>query len=340
MVKIDNSQRIPLYKQIIRAIKNKIKNGEYREGEKLPSINKLQRELSVSRNTIIKAYDKLISRGIIRSISGKGYYVFKDSYQIEHNIFLLFDLFLPYKEKLYSSFMDNIGENATVDIYFHHYDKELYKKIIRGALGQYTDYVIMPLDSDQDLMNWFDNIFEDEKVYILDLGINEYGRRYPSVCQNFRKEWYECLTEVENQIKQYDRIILKHRALYSKSKQPHDKEMIAGFSEFCRDKNIKYKIVDKKGELEVNKNECYFVTDDDDLVKTIKNAIAKNYKLGEDMGIISHNETPLKSIACLHGVTTITTDFNEMGRNMAEMIKHNKNEHIENPSKLILRDSI
>jgi DNA-binding LacI/PurR family transcriptional regulator len=42
----------------------------------------------------------------------------------------------------------------------------------------------------------------------------------------------------------------------------------------------------------------------------------------------------------MEGVTTITTDFAAMGRNMADMIINGKQEHIENPSSLILRGSI
>jgi DNA-binding LacI/PurR family transcriptional regulator len=60
---------------------------------------------------------------------------------------------------------------------------------------------------------------------------------------------------------------------------------------------------------------------------------------GQDIGIVSYNESPFKEIIA-DGITTITTDFNQMGQSIIEMIFNNSTKHIENPSKLIIRNSI
>ncbi|MCF7885961.1 MAG: substrate-binding domain-containing protein, partial [Candidatus Marinimicrobia bacterium] len=269
------------------------------------------------------------------------YYIYKATHEIDHHIFLLFDLFLPYKETLYTSFRDNIGKNALVDIYFHHYDKDHYQKLIRGAIGHYTDYIIMPVAGEGELIDWFDEMFKNENIYILDLGLEQYGKKYPSVCQNFKKQWYEGLAEAEDKIRKYNQLVLKHKAVWSHAIQPHDREMIVGFRNFCRDKNIDSKIIDKEEELGIRKSECYFLTDDCDLVSVVKKARQKKLTIGEDIGLISHNDTPLKSICCHNGVATISTDFEAMGKKIADMINNGgQKEHIENPSGLILRDSI
>lgn len=56
------------------------------------------------------------------------------------------------------------------------------------------------------------------------------------------------------------------------------------------------------------------------------------------MGVVSYTETPLKSVIA-EGITTITSDFGRMGKDMAKMILNNKKEKIENPFLTIERNS-
>ena len=51
---------------------------------------------------------------------------------------------------------------------------------------------------------------------------------------------------------------------------------------------------------------------EDDLVELVEKAISQEIKIGEQIGVISYNETPLKKII-LDGITTISTDFKMMG---------------------------
>ncbi|MBY0487525.1 MAG: substrate-binding domain-containing protein, partial [Flavobacteriaceae bacterium] len=90
---------------------------------------------------------------------------------------------------------------------------------------------------------------------------------------------------------------------------------------------------------EIQNGEVYIIPDDRDLVKVIEKAKAKNLKLGVDLGIISYNETPLKKVV-ENGITTISTDFDAMGRLLATMILDNNKSQIENKSNLIIRHSL
>ena len=72
-----------------------------------------------------------------------------------------------------------------------------------------------------------------------------------------------------------------------------------------------------------------------DLVKFAK---SKGWQPGKDIGIISYNETNLKSVIG-NGITTITTDFEAMGRSMAEMVINGDHHVIENPFIMIDRQS-
>ncbi|MBE3592154.1 MAG: GntR family transcriptional regulator [Thermoanaerobacter sp.] len=72
---ISNSADEPIYEQIVRQIKEAILKGELEEGELLPSIRNLAKELQISVITTKRAYDELEKEGFITTIPGKGTYV-------------------------------------------------------------------------------------------------------------------------------------------------------------------------------------------------------------------------------------------------------------------------
>lgn len=72
---ISNSSPDPIYEQIGKQIKNQVISGELAEGEALPSIRKLAKELQISVITTKRAYEELESEGFIDTVSGKGCFV-------------------------------------------------------------------------------------------------------------------------------------------------------------------------------------------------------------------------------------------------------------------------
>ena len=74
---IDRTSRIPVYRQISGELEEKIRSQELAAGFKLPSERRLAEELGVHRNTVIKAYDHLIFKGLIvvSRVKPKGYFV-------------------------------------------------------------------------------------------------------------------------------------------------------------------------------------------------------------------------------------------------------------------------
>ncbi len=74
---IDRTSSIPIYRQIARRIEDKILSQELASGFKLPAERRLAEDLSVHRNTVIKAYDVLITKGlvVVSRQKPKGYFV-------------------------------------------------------------------------------------------------------------------------------------------------------------------------------------------------------------------------------------------------------------------------
>lgn len=76
---ISNSDNRPIYEQIVAQIKGLILTGEIKEGEALPSMRLLAKELRVSVITTKRAYEELEKEGFIFSITGKGSFVKKQN---------------------------------------------------------------------------------------------------------------------------------------------------------------------------------------------------------------------------------------------------------------------
>ena len=72
---ISNSSGVALYEQIEEQIKSQIMTGELMEGEALPSMRVLAKELKISIITTKRAYEDLERDGFIYSVTGKGSFV-------------------------------------------------------------------------------------------------------------------------------------------------------------------------------------------------------------------------------------------------------------------------
>lgn len=72
---IQNGSGQPIYDQIAEQIKNLILKGELSEGEQLPSIRNLAKDLQISVITTKRAYEELEREGFIETVGGKGSFV-------------------------------------------------------------------------------------------------------------------------------------------------------------------------------------------------------------------------------------------------------------------------
>ncbi len=72
---ISNSDKRPIYQQILEQIKEQILNNTLKEGDRLPSIRSLAKDLKISVITSKRAYDELELLGLIETVQGKGTFV-------------------------------------------------------------------------------------------------------------------------------------------------------------------------------------------------------------------------------------------------------------------------
>ncbi len=330
VISIQNNFGIPKYRQIVASIEKAIEDGKLKKDDRLPSINKVCLEFGLSRDTVLQGYDELKKRGIIFSILGKGYYVKSTEVNIQQKIFLLFDELNIFKEDLYNSFLDNIGNNVQVDIFFHHFNGKVFRKLINDSNGNYTKYIIMPTNLDEAASAI--KTLPVNEVFILDQ-TNAELQSYPAVYQNFVKNIYDAMLKGKHRIDQYEKLIM----IFPGFREPLG--MKIGFEKFCIDFGFAYEIITEFGEREIQSGEVYVIPSDRDLVRVIEKAKRQYLRLGQDFGIISYNETPLKKVV-ENGITTISTNFMAMGKIMAQMILKGNKEQIENKCALIIRNSL
>ncbi|MDI6032645.1 GntR family transcriptional regulator [Flavobacterium sp. LB2P84] len=330
IISIQNNLGVPKYRQIISSVEKAIEVGQILKGEKLPSVNKVCLEFSLSRDTVLQAYEELKKRGIIYAIPGKGYYVKSVEVTIKQRIFLLFDELNIFKEDIYNSFLENMGNNVQVDIFFHHFNTPVFRKLIADSNGNYTKYIIMPTNLAE--ATSVIKTLPVNEVYILDQ-TNPELKSFPAVYQNFVKDIYDGLLKGKSKLNKYEKLIM----IFPGFREPLG--MKIGFENFCRDFAFDYEIITEFRNREIKKGEVYIIPSDRDLVRVIEKSKIQKLQLGSDYGIISYNETPLKKVV-ENGITTISTNFEAMGKILAQMILEGKKEQIENKCDLIIRNSL
>jgi GntR family transcriptional regulator, regulator for abcA and norABC len=80
--KPNKSSSVPLHKQIANFIKEKISNGEWTLGYKLPPQRILAKALGVNRSTVVTAYEELVAEGLIEGKSGSGTRVVNNTWNL------------------------------------------------------------------------------------------------------------------------------------------------------------------------------------------------------------------------------------------------------------------
>jgi len=74
-MRILQNSGVPIYQQIAEQMKTDILSGKMKQGEYLPSIRSLAKELKISVITTMKAYELLEAEGLVTAAQGKGFYV-------------------------------------------------------------------------------------------------------------------------------------------------------------------------------------------------------------------------------------------------------------------------
>ena len=120
---ISNSSGKPIYEQITSQIKNMILTGMLKEGDALPSMRLLAKELRISVITTKRAYDDLERDGFIESFTGRGSFVARKNLEfMREDQLKVAEDFL--KQAVYTAKSSGITQEELVEILRVLYEEE------------------------------------------------------------------------------------------------------------------------------------------------------------------------------------------------------------------------
>lgn len=324
---IDKNSNALKFQQLVDAIVDAISRNQLKAGEMLPSVNQIMKESNLSRDTVFKAYAELKKRGVVESVPNRGYFVTRKITKV----FLFLDTFKAYKEVLYGSFLKNLPKNISVDLHFHHYNINLFEKIVLESLGKYSKYIIMNFDHAK-IPGIIQKIPADQ-LLIIDWKIHA-SENHSAVFQNFGQPVYDCLAANRGKIARYKQFIF-----YYPSFTYHPKDSIQYFEKFCTDFQLKHSVIFEEEKFKIKKGTLYFLVSDRTLAGFLDQCAEKTFEPGRDVGVISYNETPMKKYV-KNGITVISTDFELMGQKAADFVAAGEFIRFEVPTMLKLRSSL
>lgn len=322
------------YRQLTEFITQLVEEGGLSLNDRLPSVQTLANQLKMSRETIFKGLNILSEKGVIESVYRKGYFLRKTNLNHQYRIFFMLDKLTAFKEQLYNSFTENIRQFAEVDIYFHEHNYHLFEKLITQNLHNYTHFVITTFLR-EDVSSILNKIRPDRRIIVdyLETGLEG---PYSCIYQDFENNIYNALSQALPLVHKY-----QHLNLVLPDYIYQGPLVKKGFLRFC-DEHAFNHIITKSVEEEQFRMKTLFITTnryETDDVNIIKMIHKKGWQLGKEVGLISYNDSLVKEVL-EGGITTISTDFVEMGRLAAAAILENKIEKIATSCHLIIRKSL
>jgi DNA-binding transcriptional regulator YhcF (GntR family) len=335
IISIDEFSASPKHIQLAQGILKAIENGFVKNNDIVPSLNELKDTFEISRDTAEKCYKYLRHLGVLESVPGKGYYIRNAGFRHSLKICLLFNKLSVHKQIIYNSFVQVIGEQASIDFYVYNNDIRIFRKLLSTKKEPYSHYVIIPhfFENSDDVHDIL-NTIPKNKLILLDKKVPGVKGQFALIYENFEKDIYTALKACIEQLSKYHtiKIVFPKHSYYPK-------DIVIGASKFCQDFAFTCKVVHNISAEQVHEGEVFICLMEDDLVTLVEKVIQVNLCVGKQVGVISYNETPLKKII-LDGITTISTDFALMGALAAKMVLEKKKDVVELPFYLTLRASL
>lgn len=339
--KIDYDSSVAYYKQIIDYFEKQISSGAWPSGKMVPSMNEFSRALDISKETVKKAYDIMRERGILKSIHGKGFFVEEQEKSNLLRILLLMDKISISKQALLNSFVDTLKGKAKITIQLHGQNPEILKYFIDTNLYSYDYYVVTPhfsLDAatHKAVVRQLKRI-PNRHLILLDRNIEDLpGKKYGSVYQDYATDAYYGLSEGLDKLRQTGKL----NVITSPSSLYHTYVENA-VRQFSQDYNIPAEFYDHVSPEIIKPGETYLLLNgqlDINLINAIECMKEKGLQPGRDISLISYNESPICKVI-QNGLTTISTDFEKMGRLAAEMILSGTLRQVKNDFHMFRRES-
>ena len=317
---LDTRNKAPIYKQLVEQFEEAIRSGKLQPGEQVASMNDFAIQMGISKETVKKTYGILREKGLLIPQQGKGFYVAETYLDSKPRVLVLFDKLSIYKEVLYNSLAEELGENADITILTHNQNLELFTYYLDTYLDKFDYYVIsphFPLDekTQQAAVKLISRV-PNRKLIMVDHWLNNYQGNYGAVYQDFENDVYEGLKQGLDKLKSTAglQVITLPSSLYGSM-------VTKGVEKFSAEFDIPVSFMHSAPD-QIQPNSTYLILTsqlDPGLAALARKIKAQNLEVGKDIFLISYNEFDLNEVV-MNGLTTISTDFKQMGRTAAAMI--------------------
>ena len=332
---IDTTSKEAIYKQLVALVERALHDGHLEAGKQIPSMNELAAQLDISRETVKKAYGILVDRGLIVPKQGKGFYAADLQSSGHPQVLVIFDKLSVYKQTLFNAFAEPLGGKAEVTIVNHNQSLDLLEYYLDNYLDNFDYYVVtphFPLDaaSQARAVKQLSRI-PNRKLIMLDRIQPGYpGNNYGAVYQDFENDIYDGLVEGLGTARRIGklRVITLPTSLYGSC-------IRKGIDRFSKEHGIPVEYLDTAPQ-DIRTGDTFLVLNsqlDAGLVSLAHVNSESGLRIGEDIRIISYNEYEMNELI-LGGLTTVSTDFAQMGRMAAAMILNRKLEKIHCPFRM------
>ena len=337
--RIDANGKDPIYKQLVSLVEKAVHEGKLKAGEQLPSMNDLASELDISRETAKKAYGILTEKGVIIPRHGRGFYISDPDNGSRLQILFILDKFSVYKQILLNAFAGSLGDSAEITILIHNQSVDLLEYFLNENLDSYDYYVVaphFPLDSDtQERVVKQIKRIPFRKLIMLDRLQPELKGNFGAVYQDFENDIAEGLAEgLSSRSKSNKlRVITLPKSLYGQ-------EIHKGIERFAKENKVAVEFLTSAPD-DIKPGETFLVLNsqlDAGLVDLARKIKAVNLQVGKDVFIISYNEFDMNELI-LGGLTTVSTDFRQMGQLAAQMIQDKKLSIVHCPFRMTRRST-
>ncbi|RVU02831.1 GntR family transcriptional regulator [Mucilaginibacter limnophilus] len=308
---LEDVNSLSKHEKLVQGVINAIDQKMISRGDMLPSVNQMIKEFNYARETIVKAYKDLITRGIIESKNRRGYFVSTDDTGQHLKVCLLLFAFDTFQETFYQSFRNHLGENVHLDIFFHHNNPQIFETIVKSIKGKYGMYVVAPIPQPESV-----ELLEElpmNKFLMVDRFI-KLKEPHSYIVQEFENSSYDAFAALADRIKEFDEFIF-----YFKPSSAEPDEVLKSFKTFVKDYKVKGVLKNKYEPGSIEPGKVYFTIHNLELWQMLKDTRSKGLILGKDLGILSHNDDNVKEII-FDGITTFSIDFAEMGNKAAEFV--------------------
>lgn len=138
---LNPNEKIPLYMQLYKYIRNQILSGHISSESKLPSIRSLSKDLNLSKNTIESAYEQLIAEGYVKSKNRSGLYVEKIENELKNLTNNSLNSFNEKLDKNYETKIKYDFSSGQIDLPSFPYNH--FRKILGRCVDEYSNELLL-----------------------------------------------------------------------------------------------------------------------------------------------------------------------------------------------------